>query len=78
MDQAPKTYPANVTFQNGSVCVTVTPEKDEKLEAISVYRLDSGNDRKPYFSIACVIFQLINAYLMRITNLKKRYPIIFQ
>lgn len=48
-DRVPENYPADVTLRNGEVCVTVTPQGDEKLEAISVYRLGDADKREITF-----------------------------
>ncbi|WP_136164617.1 putative T6SS immunity periplasmic lipoprotein [Brenneria corticis] len=48
-DRAPVDYPAHVSIRDGGVCVTVMPEADEKLEAISIYRLDETEKRKITF-----------------------------
>ncbi|WP_420851464.1 putative T6SS immunity periplasmic lipoprotein [Pantoea cypripedii] len=49
-DRIPLSEKAGVTLKDDHVCVTVQPLHDEKLEAISIYRVDHPDDRKSVFS----------------------------
>lgn len=48
-DSVPRTEKSDVTLRDGHVCVTVQPHKDEKIEAISIYRIKLPDDRKYTF-----------------------------
>ncbi|MEG3131311.1 hypothetical protein SC171_15735 [Pantoea cypripedii] len=48
-DRIPLSEKAGVTLKDDHVCVTVQPLNDEKLEAISIYRVDHPDDRKSIF-----------------------------
>jgi uncharacterized protein YceK len=48
-DRIPLSEKAGVTLKGDHVCVTVQPLNDEKLEAISVYKVDLPDDRKNIF-----------------------------
>ncbi|WP_208715870.1 putative T6SS immunity periplasmic lipoprotein [Pantoea cypripedii] len=48
-DRIPLSEKAGVTLKGDHVCVTVQPRNDEKLEAISIYKVDLPDDRKNIF-----------------------------
>lgn len=48
-DRAPATYDASATLHGSDVCITVTAEGDEKLEAITIYKLDEPENREIKF-----------------------------
>lgn len=48
-DSIPVTETANIRIVQGNVCVTVLPKADERLEAISIYRLDQPDKRTTAF-----------------------------
>jgi hypothetical protein len=48
-DCIPSTEKADVILQKNEVCVRVQPHDDEKLEAISIYRLSQSEERTTRF-----------------------------